>query len=176
MNSYFTNQDVDYICEALQFVAKYGWLFLANYNFETKRKLWISKDEKRFSTSTRISDIDFVEQGVGQQGNLAPKNNLHHLQTMQSFQVVKNLPFYLEKAHDHLMDMIEKLQYENHNNFNESKNQQSQSEDSEQGNDIWWLETEQALQFLLTLKSNSVDACDDLCKQLMIKKAVQEPQ
>ena len=62
------------------------------------------------------------------------------------------------------MDMIEKLQYENHNNFNESKNQQSQSEDSEQGNDIWWLETEQALQFLLTLKSNSVDACDDLCK------------
>jgi len=45
---FFNDQDVDYICQAIEFVAKFGWFFLPNYKFEIKRSLWISKDEERF--------------------------------------------------------------------------------------------------------------------------------
>jgi len=47
---FFDDEDVDYICQAVEFVAKFGWMFLPNYTFNMMRGLWISKDETRFQT------------------------------------------------------------------------------------------------------------------------------
>ena len=58
---FFNDEDIDYICHALEFVSNFGWFFLPNYEFEMKRGLWISKDETRFETNTRIGDIDFTQ-------------------------------------------------------------------------------------------------------------------
>mmetsp|Transcript_23623 Transcript_23623/g.31664 ORF Transcript_23623/g.31664 Transcript_23623/m.31664 type:complete len:174 (+) Transcript_23623:1439-1960(+) len=110
--SYFFNDDVDYICHALEFIAKFGWFFLPNYEFEMKRGLWISKDEKRFETNTRIGDIDFTMENLG----ISETHNLH-LKTVHTFQEPDPLNFYIERAYTHLMDTIEKLQYENHHSF-----------------------------------------------------------
>ena len=77
---FFNDQDIDYICHALEFVSKFGWFFLPNYEFEMKRGLWISKDETRFETNTRIGDIDFTQDKLG-----IPKTNLLHLKTIHTF-------------------------------------------------------------------------------------------
>ena len=45
---FFDDEDVDYICYAVEFVAKFGWMFLPNYTFNMMSGLWISKDETRF--------------------------------------------------------------------------------------------------------------------------------
>lgn len=99
---FFNDEDVDYICHALEFVSKFGWMFLANYDFEMKRGLWISKDEKRFETNTRITDIDFTLEELG-----IPQTNNLHLKTIHTFQEVNPLYFYIEKAYIHLMDIVE---------------------------------------------------------------------
>ena len=103
---FFNDEDVDYICHALEFVSKFGWMFLANYDFEMKRGLWISKDEKRFETNTRITDIDFTLEELG-----IPQTHNLHLKTIHTFQEVNPLYFYIEKAYIHLMDMVETFQY-----------------------------------------------------------------
>ena len=33
-NYFFTMEDVNYICSAIEFVAEYGWLFLPHYKFD----------------------------------------------------------------------------------------------------------------------------------------------
>lgn len=44
--SYFFNtEDIEYILDALEFMCRYAWIFLAFYSYDTKRSLWISKDE-----------------------------------------------------------------------------------------------------------------------------------
>jgi len=59
LNYYLTDGDIDYICDAIKLIAKYGWLFLPSYSYEPSRKLWVSKGEKRFETHSRLSGMDF---------------------------------------------------------------------------------------------------------------------
>jgi len=33
-NYFFNKEDVDYICDAVEFIAEYGWLFLPHYKFD----------------------------------------------------------------------------------------------------------------------------------------------
>ena len=103
---FFNDDDVDYICHALEFVSKFGWMFLPNYEFEMKRGLWISKDETRFETNTKINDIDFTQDKLG-----IPETHNLHLKTIHTFQKVNPLKFYIEKAYVHLTDIVERLQY-----------------------------------------------------------------
>lgn len=47
---FFTDDDIEYILQAVDFVARYGFMFLPNYTYELKRGLFISKDEQRFES------------------------------------------------------------------------------------------------------------------------------
>lgn len=158
---FFNDEDVDYICHAIEFISKFGWMFLPNYEFEMKRGLWISKDETRFETNTRIGDIDFTAEQLG-----IPETNNLHLKTIHTFQEVNPLYFYIEKAYIHLMDIVEKFQYQNHHSFRiEDHCQACQIPETWRGY-IWWLFPVQALEPLLSLKSNSVEACEELNRKL----------
>ena len=80
---FFNDEDVDYICKAIEFIAVFGWMFLPNYTFEMNKGLWISKDENRFETQTRIEDIDFSQEKLG-----SASASMLHLKTIHTFQMV----------------------------------------------------------------------------------------
>lgn len=154
---FFNDEDVDYICHALEFVSRFGWMFLPNYEFEMKRGLWISKDETRFETNTRINDIDFTQDHLG-----IPETHNLHLKTIHTFQKVNPLNYYIEKAYSHLSDMIERLQFSHHLHSRLEDHVQSYTiPDAWQGY-VWWLFPIQALEPILTMKSSLIEACEQL--------------
>ena len=46
INYFFNDQDVDYILNAVEFVARYGHLLLPHYKFDLDDGSWTNRDEK----------------------------------------------------------------------------------------------------------------------------------
>lgn len=58
-NYYMPNFIIDYIIDAVKFVAKYGYLFLKEYKYDCKRNIWVNKKW------TLGNDFEFVEKEGG---------------------------------------------------------------------------------------------------------------
>jgi len=43
---FFTDADVDFLLDAIEFVADFGWLFLPSYKFDYDTGIWKSREEK----------------------------------------------------------------------------------------------------------------------------------
>jgi len=42
---FLTDEDIDYVLDAIEFVCEFGWMFLPNYNFDVDRGIWASRLE-----------------------------------------------------------------------------------------------------------------------------------
>ena len=45
-NFLYTDEDVDYVINAIEFIASYGWMFLPHYQFDLDSGIWVNRDEK----------------------------------------------------------------------------------------------------------------------------------
>ena len=52
LNFFLDDTEIDYILSAIEFVAKYGWMFLPHYQFESETGIWINREEKESRTRT----------------------------------------------------------------------------------------------------------------------------
>jgi len=44
--SFFLNaEDINYLLDAIEFVARYGWMFLPHYKFDQDSGLWVNRAE-----------------------------------------------------------------------------------------------------------------------------------
>lgn len=43
---FMDEEDHLYVLEAIEFVCRYGWMFLPNYKFDVDNGVWVSRDEK----------------------------------------------------------------------------------------------------------------------------------
>ena len=43
---YLQDSEINYIIEAIEFVCKFGWMFLPNYKFDVDLGIWVSRDER----------------------------------------------------------------------------------------------------------------------------------
>jgi hypothetical protein len=41
-----TAEEVDYIIDSIEFICRFGWMFLPNYKFDVDLGIWASRDEK----------------------------------------------------------------------------------------------------------------------------------
>jgi hypothetical protein len=44
-NYFLTDEEVDYICDAIKFVSEYGWMMLPHYKFDFDLGTWVNRDE-----------------------------------------------------------------------------------------------------------------------------------
>ena len=57
---YFLHEDeLEYILEALEFIATYGWMFLPHYEFDQESGSWTNKDAKDIQMQTWLGKIDY---------------------------------------------------------------------------------------------------------------------
>jgi hypothetical protein len=44
---YFLNDiEIDYVINSIEFVCRFGWMFLPNYKFNVDLGIWVSREEK----------------------------------------------------------------------------------------------------------------------------------
>lgn len=46
LNYFLDQEELQYIMDAVAFVAEYGWMFLPHYQFEPETGIWINREEK----------------------------------------------------------------------------------------------------------------------------------
>lgn len=58
--SYVSSDDeVNYLMDAIEFVAKYGWMFLPQYTFDSDTGFWVNRDEKESQVRSWLGSIDY---------------------------------------------------------------------------------------------------------------------
>lgn len=45
---FISKKEINYILDAIEFISKYGWLFLPHYKFEATEGVWHNIDEHPF--------------------------------------------------------------------------------------------------------------------------------
>lgn len=46
INFFLHEDDINYILNAIEFIADYGWMFLPHYQFEAETGYWVNREEK----------------------------------------------------------------------------------------------------------------------------------
>ena len=46
VNFFLKDEEVDYILDAIAFIANYGWMLLPHYQFEAETGYWVNREEK----------------------------------------------------------------------------------------------------------------------------------
>lgn len=58
-NYFLTDEDVDYILDAIEFVCLYGWMFLPHYKFDQDIGDWVNRDESEQKQRSWLGEIDY---------------------------------------------------------------------------------------------------------------------
>ena len=45
LNYFQTDAEIDYVLSAIEFICKFGWMFLPNYKFDIDSGIWVSREE-----------------------------------------------------------------------------------------------------------------------------------
>ena len=97
---FWHEKDVDYVLEAIEFIGKFGWLFLPNYNFECDLGMWVSRDTKDQNKRVRLAEND---DSIGFRQTIAWGSEMpfRHEKT-------DDLQSYMQKAKIHLIETVAK--------------------------------------------------------------------
>ena len=100
---YFASlEEIDYIIDGIEFVCRFGWMFLPNYKFDVDLGIWVSRDEKEQQTRVWLGEIDYSTGMMGTKSTTVRK--------VLPFELTKErLAFkdYLELAKEHLVKTVE---------------------------------------------------------------------
>lgn len=57
---YFMRDDeIEYLVQAVEFIAKFGWMFLPNYKFDVDLGIWVSREEKEQKQRIWLGEVDY---------------------------------------------------------------------------------------------------------------------
>ena len=56
---WFTDEEIDFVLKAIEFVAQYGWMFLPNYTFDVHKGEWLSRYFKEHKHRIWLGSIDY---------------------------------------------------------------------------------------------------------------------
>lgn len=60
LSYFYTQEDVDYILNAVEFIGNFGWMFLPDYEFNIQKALWVNKRDKITpKIQASLTDIDY---------------------------------------------------------------------------------------------------------------------
>ena len=64
--SYFMSEDeIEYALSALEFVCKFGWMFLPDYKFDVDLGTWCHRLEQEQQTRVWLGEIDYSQGKMG---------------------------------------------------------------------------------------------------------------
>ena len=73
MAYFFTEEDIDYVLDSIEFISKYGWMFLPHYQFDKDTGNWVNREEKESSNRSWLGEIDYSS-GRMEYNNLSTKD------------------------------------------------------------------------------------------------------
>jgi len=68
-NYFFSDEDIDYILDAIEFVCEYGWLFLPHYTFSKDTGVWVNRSESEQKQRAWLGAIDYSSGSIGYQNS-----------------------------------------------------------------------------------------------------------
>lgn len=140
---YFASlEEIDYIIDGIDFVCRFGWMFLPNYKFDVDLGIWVSRDEKEQQTRVWLGEIDYSTGMMGTKSTTVRK--------VLPFELTKErLAFkdYLELAKEHLVKTVENYK----SAFGKSGVDQLRLIPEEYKELIWFLFPSQVLQEMMQL-------------------------
>ena len=60
-NYFLTDEDVDYILDAIEFVCQYGWMLLPHYKFDQDIGNWTNREESEQKQRAWLGEIDYSQ-------------------------------------------------------------------------------------------------------------------
>jgi hypothetical protein len=58
-NYVMKDEEIDYVMDAIEFIARYGWMLLPQYQFDLDMGTWINRDEKETKVRSWLGAIDY---------------------------------------------------------------------------------------------------------------------
>ena len=146
-NYFVSNEEIDYILDAIEFISIFGWMFLPHYKFDVDIGNWVNRDEHEQKQRSWIGEIDYSQ---GSMSYLQSDDS--NLRGQFPFFVKKNI----EKSFNDCMESARKsliLTVENYKHiYGKSMVDQTLLISEEYQNLIWFLFPSEVLQDLLVLK------------------------
>jgi hypothetical protein len=56
---FFNDEDVEYVVSAVEFVCKFGWMFLPVYKFDPDQNIWVNRNEKEQTQRVWLGEVDY---------------------------------------------------------------------------------------------------------------------
>lgn len=149
-NYFLTDDDVDYILDAIEFVCRYGWMFLPHYKFDQDIGNWVNREEQEQKQRSWLGEIDYSQ---GSMQYLSSRDKA--LRGTFPFYVEENcvepMQHYMDSANKALVETVE--QYKTI--YGKSVVDQTLLVPDEYQHLIWFLFPSEILPDLLKLKFKS---------------------
>jgi hypothetical protein len=59
LNFFIPEEETEYILSAIEFVARFGWMFLPHYQFEVETGIWVNREDKESRVRTWLGQVDY---------------------------------------------------------------------------------------------------------------------
>lgn len=56
---FMSDSEIDYICEAVEFICQFGWMFLPHYKFDVDLGVWVNRVESEQKERAWLGEIDY---------------------------------------------------------------------------------------------------------------------
>lgn len=101
-NYFQSDEDIEYVLSAIEFVCKYGWMFLPSYKFDVDLGIWVHRTESEQQTRVWLGEIDYSQGKMG-----ARSIGVRSKMPFETTENVSSLADYFEQAKEHLLQTIE---------------------------------------------------------------------
>ena len=131
-NYFLADDEINYILDALQFVAEYGYMLLPYYNFDKHRGTWFNRDSTEKKLRSWIGEIDYSSGEMKYTSNSGKRGEF-------PFHVdkgcVKPFKSYIDEAYSQLVSTVGKY----HQLFGKSHVDQKMLFDEQYHYQIWFV-------------------------------------
>ena len=83
---------------AIEFVSKFGWMFLPCYKFDVDAGIWVHRTEQEQQTRVWLGEIDYSQGFMGRR-DIGFRSKM----PFETTESMGNLQDFLEQAKDHLV-------------------------------------------------------------------------
>ena len=56
---FMSDAEINYICDAIDFVSRFGWMLLPHYKFDFDLGIWVNREESEQKERAWLGEIDY---------------------------------------------------------------------------------------------------------------------
>ena len=105
INYFLKEEVVDYILDAIEFVANYGWMFLPHYQFEAETGIWVNREEKEIQVRSWLGQIDYSNGHM--EYKTVQETDRKNVSFTRDSSLIRPLSEYVEDAKHTLVKVVE---------------------------------------------------------------------